>query len=92
MDPNKIDLETLRISRHAWDKMGERGVTAQQVADGLRFPDIIEPDADRSRRRYVKGELVFVVGRDWSDPEIAVLVTVLWRKREQWTSDQMRNR
>jgi len=79
-----IDLERVEVSAHARRAMAERNVTPQQVLDALRYPEITEPHL--GRRRYVRGDVAVVVddrgGRH-------VVVTVLWRRGDQWTSETM---
>lgn len=79
-----IDLERLHITRHAWQAMKDRNVTPEQVVAVLRDPAVTEPHM--GRRRFVKGDLAVVVD---DDGVLLRVVTVLWRRGQQWTSESM---
>lgn len=72
------------FSRHARESMAARRVTFAEVKDVIRNYEIGEPHD--GARRYVKGDLVAVV-REW--PNAKMVLTVLWRRPEQWTSEEM---
>jgi hypothetical protein len=84
---NNEELAKLKITVHARDNMEEREVTIAELAAVLKSPDLIEPH--KGRRRFVKGDLVAVIADDRTGP---VLVTVLWRRPDRWTSGSMARR
>lgn len=85
--------KTIILSGHAREKMIERGVTFQEIEDVIRYPEIVTPDSyGPGRRKFMRGDITVVVAPGARDPEALVVVTVLWFKQEQWTSEQMRDR
>lgn len=79
------EIDALRLTRHAREKMVEREVTFADLVDALRAPQGVEPH--NGAFRFVKGDLVVVVAED-----APIVITVLLRRREQWTSADMRRR
>lgn len=79
------EIDALRFTRHAREKMTERDVAYSEVVEALVAPHIVEPH--KGAFRFVRGDLVVVVAED-----SPVVITIVWRKREQWTSAQMRGR
>lgn len=81
----------IRLTAHAQRVMCERGVSFSEVEKAVSRPQIVEPH--EGRRRFIRGDLVVVVADDrrpgGSD---LFVVTVLWRKLDRWTSDQMKAR
>lgn len=73
-----------RFSGHALEVMEARNVSPEAVGAAIREPDVVEPH--QGRRRFVKGDLVVVVGPD------GVIVTVLLRDRAEWTAKDCRAR
>lgn len=84
---NNEELAKLKLTGHARKAMLERGVSIADLAGVLSRPEIVEPH--EGRRRFVKGDLVAVIADDATGP---VLVTVLWRRPDRWTSGEMRRR
>ena len=82
-----LNLQNLRITRHAVRAMGERGVEIEEVAEILKRPSIVEPH-DGKRRFVGNGLALVIAGPD----EAPVLVTVLLRERRQWTDEDARRR
>jgi hypothetical protein len=86
---NHSDIRSLKITRHAREQMHAREVSFAEVVSALAEPDVVEPH--KGARRFVRGELVLVVIEDEATDR-PVLITVLWRRPERWTSAQMRGR
>lgn len=84
---NNEELAKLTLTAHARRAMKERGVSIKDLAEVLTKPEIVEPH--QGRRRFVKGELVAVIADDETGP---VLITVLWRRPDRWTSKDMSRR
>jgi len=82
-----LNLSNLRITRHAVGVMGERGVEVEEIVEILRRPDVVEPHD--GKRRFVGHGLALVIA---GDDERPVLVTVLLRRRDQWTNADARKR
>lgn len=74
--------ERVGFTNHARDVMRDRGVTYSDVMVTIREPQIVEPHD--GARRFIRHGLVAVVSDD------GAVITLLWRRREQWTSAQMR--
>lgn len=84
---NNEELAKLKVTAHARKNMEEREVTIAELAAVLKSPEIIEPH--KGRRRFVKGDIVAVIATDTTGP---VLITVLWRHADRWTSGSMARR
>lgn len=80
--------EAIRLTRHAREVMAARGVTFDEIAEVLARPEIVEPH--QGKRRFVRDGVVVVVAEGHRGEK--VVVTVLFRRSEQWTSEDMRRR
>lgn len=80
-----LDLEQLIITTHAACKLRERQVDTALLMRTLRYPNVVEPSR-KGHRRFVgeRGLVAVIAGPD----EEPVLVTVLLRDQQQWTSEQ----
>lgn len=84
---NTSQISRLKVTKHARVTMRDRDVRPEEVLAVLQSPQVVEQH--QGRERYVRGDLVAVIAWEGDRP---VLVTVLWRKRDQWTSAAMRSR
>lgn len=74
--------ENLRLSRHAIEQMAARRVDVEDLACVFTHPVGTEPHDGRTRWVGRNG-VVAVVAPD------GVIVSVIWRRAERWTSAQM---
>jgi hypothetical protein len=73
-----LGCKTVAFDEHALTRMGERGVTEDEVIDVLRHPDLtgLPTQPDRSRyRKSLAGRAVDVVFEH--DPTQIVVITVI---------------
>lgn len=84
-------MSTLFFTVHAQRTMAERGVTRAEIEEAVAEPEVTyrgnssRPDC----KVFQRGELGVVVLPE-GDGDYLV-ITVLWRKRNDWTSDEMRS-
>lgn len=83
-----IEYKSVTLSGHAKQKMRDRDVDADELADVLLRPQIIEPS--REMLRLVRDDLCAVVAID-ADGN-ATVVTVLLRQLGAWTDEDIRSR
>lgn len=83
-----LNFWNLKFSAHAVTAMAERDVEVETIAAILVRPDIVEAQPGH-RRRFVGQGLAIVVAGDDENP---VVVTVLLRREEQWTDQDVRDR
>lgn len=80
-----LNLDGLVITNHAATKLRERKVDTAHLMRTLRFPRVVEPSRQGQRRFVGDHGLVAVVSGTEEEP---VLVTVLLREQNRWTSEQ----
>lgn len=78
--------KSIYLTGYARKRMLERDVTFHEVEETLARPEIVEPDKD-GRRKFKRGELCIVVA---DERDRLTVITVLWRRQHQWSSDEMR--
>lgn len=83
-----LNLQHLTVAAHAFKAAAARGVEIEEIVEILRRPEIVEPQDDGRRRFVGKGLALVVAGTD----DRPVLVTVLLRRRDQWTDEDARKR
>lgn len=77
---------------HAQKSMAERGVTHDEVAAVILKPDTTyRGNSDRPDVKVYQGGSIGVVVLPQRDGSFLV-ITVLWRTSDTWTSDQMRDK
>lgn len=76
---------------HAQKTMAARGVAPRDIVDVVLHPEVSYRGRDNQpdSRVQQRGDLAAVVKRI---PEGYLVITVLWRTTDDWTSDDMRNR
>ena len=82
-------MKGLAITKHARLAMAMRRVTLAEVREVVQDYEVSECHRDRQHRearRFVKGDLVVVVRET---THVNVVLTILWRRPEQWTSADM---
>lgn len=69
----------LKISRHARERMKERGVTEEEVRHTLASPELSRPGSQPNRTIYERsiGKVVCVVTVDDTDP---IVIVSAWKK------------
>lgn len=77
----------LRFTGHALKAMRSRHVEVEDVVEALLRPEVVEPHA--SRVRFVREGVAYVVAEEQGRP---ILITVLLRRRDEWTNADARGR
>lgn len=83
-----IEYASVSLSGHAKQKMRDRDIAPEELAELLTKPQIVEPS--RGNLRLTRDELCAVVALD--DDRNATVITILLRQLGAWTDDDIRNR
>lgn len=77
----------IKITKHAFSVMAKRDIDADDIADALRRPEVVEEH--EGKLRFTKNGVCVVVAEENG---AATVVTVLLRERDQWTDADCRGR
>lgn len=80
-----LSFTTVRLTRHAREKMAARGVEPEALADVIRKLSVVEPHG--SAWRVTRGPLSVVAAVDGS---ALVVISVLLRSTAKWTDRDVR--
>lgn len=83
-----VEFKSVTLSGHAKAKMRERDIPADDLAEVLLRPQIVEPS--RGNLRLIRDDLCAVV--DVDEDGAATVITILLRQMDQWTDEDMRAR
>lgn len=91
----RLELSECIPSVHFLEKKEARGVEWSEILDILKNPSVVENHL--GKWRYVKGDLAIVVANPFvsSMGQIGaspVLVTILLRRDEKWTDEDVKSR
>lgn len=83
----------VKLSEHAREQMRQRNVSFDEVVEILQRPEVVTSTEDADRRKFFGGDLCLVVADEKNGRlTFHVVVTILWRKGDQWTSEEMSQR